>query len=93
MRKLPSDLSTVTTVAVDLAKHVFQVHCCDAAGKVVVAKALRRKELLPFFAALDPCVVGLEACGSAHHWGRASSRSRPQNLNERVARHINARMS
>jgi hypothetical protein len=49
--------------------------------------------LLPFFAALDPILVGLEACGSAHHWGRASSRSRPQNRNERVARHINARMS
>jgi transposase len=71
MSNLPYDLSTVTTVAVDLAKHVFQVHCCDAAGKVVVAKALRRKELLPFFAALDPILVGLEACGSAHHWGRA----------------------
>ena len=71
MSKLPSDLSTVTTVAVDLAKHIFQVHGCDAAGKVVVAKALRRKELLPFFAALGPCLVGLEACGSAHHWGRA----------------------
>jgi len=93
MRKLPYDLSTVTTVAVDLAKHVFQVHGCDAAGKVVVAKALRRRELLPFFVALGPCLVGLEACGSAHHWGRASSRPRPQNRNERVARHINARMS
>ncbi|MCO4091560.1 MAG: hypothetical protein HEQ34_06355 [Sphingorhabdus sp.] len=58
MSKLPSDLSTVTTVAVDLVKHVFQVHCCDAAGKVVVAKALHRKELLAFFAALGPCVVG-----------------------------------
>jgi transposase len=67
MRKLPYDLSTVTTVAVDLAKHIFQVHGCDAAGKVVVAKALRRKELLPFFAALGPILVGLEACGSAHH--------------------------
>ena len=43
MSKLPSDLSTVTTVAVDLAKHIFQDHACDAAGKVVVAKALRRK--------------------------------------------------
>jgi transposase len=71
MSKLPSDLSTVTTVAVDLAKHIFQVHGCDAAGKVVVAKALRRREVLPFFAALGPCLVGLEACGSAHHWGRA----------------------
>jgi transposase len=71
MNKLPSDLSSVTTVAVDLAKHVFQVHGCDATGKVIVTKALRRKDVLPFFASLGPCLVGMEACGSAHHWGRA----------------------
>ncbi len=70
MSKIPSDLSTVTTVAVDLAKHIFQVHGCDAAGHVVVAKALRRKDVLPFFASLGPCIIGMEACGSAHHWGR-----------------------
>ena len=70
MSKLPSDLSSVTTVAVDLAKHVFQVHGCDATGRVLVAKALRRKDVLAFFAALGPCLVGMEACGSAHHWGR-----------------------
>src|ERR1022692_1859379 len=70
MTKLSPDLSSVTTVAVDLAKHVFQVHGCDAGGKVVVAKALRRKDVLPFFAALGPCLVGMEACGSTHHWAR-----------------------
>jgi transposase len=70
MSKLPSDLSSVTTVAVDLAKHVFQIHGCDASGKVIVAKALRRKDVLPFFASLGPCLVGMEACGTAHHWGR-----------------------
>jgi transposase len=70
MSKLPSDLSTVTTVAVDLAKHVFQIHGCDATGRVIIAKALRRKDVLPFFASLPPCIVGMEACGSAHHWGR-----------------------
>ena len=70
MSKLPSDLSSVTTVAVDLAKHVFQVHGCDVSGKVIVAKALRRKDVLPFFASLGPCLVGVEACRSAHHWGR-----------------------
>lgn len=70
MSKLSVDVSSVTTVAVDLAKHVFQVHGCDAAGRVVVAKALRRKDVLPFFASLGPCRVGMEACGSAHHWGR-----------------------
>ena len=70
MSKLSVDLSSVTTVAVDLAKHVFQVHGCDAAGRVIVAKALRRKDVLPFFASLKACLVGMEACGSAHHWGR-----------------------
>ena len=70
MSKLSVDLSSVTTVAVDLAKHVFQVHGCDAAGRVIVAKALRRKDVLPFFASLKACIVGMEACGSAHHWGR-----------------------
>lgn len=70
MTKLPADLSSVTSVGLDLAKHVFQVHAVDAAGKVVAARALRRRELLPFFASLPPCRVGMEACGSAHHWGR-----------------------
>ncbi|MEJ6676010.1 IS110 family transposase [Parasphingorhabdus sp.] len=70
MSKLPTNLSSVTTVAVDLAKHVFQVHGCDAAGRVLVAKALRRKDVLPFFVSLGPCLIGMEACASAHHWGR-----------------------
>jgi transposase len=70
MSKLSLDLPTVTTVAVELAKHVFQVHGCDAQGKVVVAKALRRRDVVPFFASLGPCLIGMEACGSAHHWGR-----------------------
>lgn len=70
MSKLPSDLSSVTSVGLDLAKHVFQVHCADARGDVVVARALRRRELLPFFASLPRCLIGMEACGSAHHWGR-----------------------
>ena len=49
---------------------VFQVHCVDASGCVVVAKAIRRNKLLEFFASLPPCLVGLEASGSAHHWAR-----------------------
>jgi len=73
MSKLATDLSTVTSVGLDLAKHVFFVHAVDAAGKVVVARALRRRELLSFFASLPPCLVGMEACGSAHHWGRELS--------------------
>src|SRR5471032_3045426 len=65
-----TDLSSVTTVGLDLAKHVFQIHCVDASGRVVVAKAIKRNKLLEFFALLPPCLVGLEACGSAHYWAR-----------------------
>ena len=70
MGKSITDLSSVTTVGLDLAKHVFQVHGIDAFGCVIVAKALRRKDLLTFFSQLPKCLVGLEACGSAHHWAR-----------------------
>jgi len=65
-----TDLSSVTTVGLDLAKHVFQVHGVDALGRIVVAKPIRRNKLLEFFASLPPCLVGLEASGSAHHWAR-----------------------
>jgi transposase len=70
MGKVSIDLSSVTTAGLDLAKHVFQVHAIDALGRVIVAKALRRKDVLSFFAGLPPCLVGLEASGSAHHWAR-----------------------
>ena len=70
MGKSITDLSSVTSVGLDLAKHVFQVHCIDACGRVIVIKALRRKDVLAFFAQLPKCLVGLEACGSAHHWAR-----------------------
>jgi transposase len=69
-RKSIINLSSVTTVGLDLAKHVFQVHCIDASGRVVVAKAIRRNKLLEFVASLPRCLVGLEASGSAHHWAR-----------------------
>jgi transposase len=58
----------ITTIGLDLAKHVFQVHAVDAAGGVVLRRALRRAQLLPFFAKLSPCLVGIEACGTSHHW-------------------------
>src|SRR3984893_11639409 len=70
MGKSITDLSSVTTVGLDLAKHVFQVHAIGAFGRVIVAKALRRKDVLFFFAQLPKCLVGMEACGSAHHWAR-----------------------
>jgi len=62
----------ITTIGIDLAKHVFQVHAVDAAGKVIVRKALRRAQVLPFFTKLSPCLVGMEACGTSHHWAEVS---------------------
>lgn len=63
----------LTTIGVDLAKNVFQIHGVDARGKALVRKALKRDQVLPFFTNLGPCLVGLEACGSAHHWARKLS--------------------
>lgn len=60
----------ITTVGLDLAKDVFQVHGVGDDGSVVFNRAIRRAKLLEFFSALPPCLVGMEACGSAHHWGR-----------------------
>jgi transposase len=60
----------VATIGVDLAKHVFQVHGIDRNGKVLVRRRLRRAQVLEFFAGLRPCLVGMEACGTAHHWAR-----------------------
>jgi transposase len=57
----------ITTIGVDLAKNVFQVHGVDQRGKVVLRKQLRREQMVEFFAKLSPCLVGMEACGSAHH--------------------------
>lgn len=60
----------ITTVGIDLAKNVFQVHAVDERGAVVLRKQLRRDQMTAFFANLSPCVIGMEACGSAHHWAR-----------------------
>ncbi len=60
----------VTTIGLDIAKNVFQVHGIDANEKVVVRKQLRRSQVLAFFAALAPCLIGMEACASAHYWAR-----------------------
>ena len=60
----------ITTIGIDLAKNVFPVHGADARGKAVLKKALKRAQMLPFFANLTPCLIGMEACGSAHHWAR-----------------------
>ena len=60
----------VTTVGIDLAKNVMQVHGVDERGKTVLRKQLRRNQVAAFFANLPACLVGMEACGSAHHWAR-----------------------
>jgi len=63
-------MSEITTIGLDLAKHVFQVHGVDASGATVLRKRLRRNQVLAFFAGLPRCLVGLEACATAHHWAR-----------------------
>lgn len=60
----------VTTIGIDLAKNVFQVHGVDAQHKVVLVRQLRRKQMIEFFSQLAPCLVGMEACATAHHWAR-----------------------
>ena len=60
----------ITTIGLDLAKHVFQVHGVDAAGNVLVRKRLRRSQMTAFFARLPRCLVGMEACATAHFWAR-----------------------
>lgn len=60
----------VSTIGLDLAKNVFQVHGIDARGQVPVRRALQRGEVLTYFAKLPPCLIGMEACATAHHWAR-----------------------
>src|SRR2546430_2987382 len=63
-------MGEVTTIGLDLAKHVFQVHGVDAEGATVLRKQLRRAQVLAFFSRLPPCLVGVEACATAHYWAR-----------------------
>jgi transposase len=63
-------MQTVTTIGLDIAKSVFQVHGVDAAGQVVIRRQLKRRTVLAFFQKLPPCLVGIEACASSHHWSR-----------------------
>ena len=63
-------MGNITTIGLDLAKSVFQVHAVDEAGSVMMRKRLRRSQVLAFFAGIPPCLVGLEACATAHHWAR-----------------------
>src|ERR1700730_3294057 len=63
-------MQTVTTIGLDIAKSVFQVHGVDAAGQGVIRRRLKRRTVLVFFQKLPPCLVGIEACASSHHWSR-----------------------
>jgi len=60
----------ITTIGLDIAKNVFQVHAIDGDETVVMRKQLRRGQVVQFFQDLPPCLVGLEACATAHHWAR-----------------------
>ncbi len=64
----------VTTIGLDLAKNVFQIHGINESGEVAFNRALRRAQVLTFFESLEPCLVGIEACGTSHHWAREISK-------------------
>src|SRR5215467_2678691 len=61
---------TPIRIGLDIAKNVFQAHGVDDKGTVVIRKRLRRPDILPFFASLPPCRIGIEACSASHHWAR-----------------------
>jgi len=63
-------MQTITTIGLDIAKSVFQVHGVDAEGNVIFRRQLKRRYVLAFFEKLPPCLVGIEACASSHHWSR-----------------------
>ncbi len=63
-------MATITTIGLDIAKSVFQVHGIDGAGEVVVRRRLTRGRVLRFFEKLPPCLVGIESCGTSHYWAR-----------------------
>src|SRR5437764_12868799 len=63
-------MQAITTIGLDIAKSVFQVHGVDADGQVVVRRQLKRRYVLSFFEKLAPCLIGIEACASSHHWSR-----------------------
>src|SRR4029079_13039685 len=63
-------MQTVTTIGLDIAKSVFQVHGVDAGGQVIIRRQLKRRYVLAFFQKLSPCLIGIEACASSHHWSR-----------------------
>jgi transposase len=63
-------MQTITTIGLDIAKSVFQVHGVDAQGEVIIRRQLKRRYVLAFFQKFPPCLIGIEACASSHHWSR-----------------------
>ena len=63
-------MKKITTLGVDLAKNVFQLHGVDFAGKAILRREVRRSQLMKTMAQLEPCLIGIEACGGAHYWAR-----------------------
>jgi transposase len=63
-------MQAITTIGLDIAKSVFQVHGVDANGQVVIRRKLKRRYVLAFFQKLPACLVGIEACATSHHWSR-----------------------
>ena len=63
-------MQTITTIGFDIAELVFQIHGVDAGGQVVIRRQFKRRSVLAFFQKLSPCLVGIEACASSHHWSR-----------------------
>jgi len=61
-------MQTITTIGLDIVKSLFQAHSIDAEGKVVLRRQLKRRYVVAFFQRLLPCLVGIEACASSHHW-------------------------
>jgi transposase len=68
-------MGQVVVVGLDIAKSVFQVHGVDADGEVVVRRRLRRSRVLPFFATVEPCRIGSDACATGHYWAASCARS------------------
>ena len=66
-------MQAITTIGLDIAKSLFQVHGIDAEGRVVIRRQLKRRYVLAFFEKLEPCLIGIEACASAHHCRRLPS--------------------
>ena len=63
-------MEQVSTIGLDIAKNVFQVHGIDETGEVAIRRQLRRRQVLVFFGKLSPCLIGMEACATSHHWAR-----------------------